>query len=183
MVETCCYFLRPRICHKAYRDYLCRCLRSSYLLLLIGWATGLIANGAADPDSLGGLLFVNTAKCLFGHWVIRQVIKIGLQDAWWWFRLVWKYGRFSNESYQYAFTVHWLGLLGTQLRAGVDVSAALAAMKGLISVSSYSCAIANAAQETQNGQTLSLALSQNSLLATPELEQVISTAEASGRIG
>lgn len=167
----------------AYKKQLGSKLRSSYLLLLIGWATGLIANGAADPGSLGGLFFVNTAKCLFGYWVIRQVIKIGLQDAWWWFRLIWKYGQLRNESYQYAFTVHWLGLLGTQLRAGVDVSTALAAMKGLIRVSSYSSAIANAVSETQNGQTLSLALSQNSLLATPELGQVIATAEASGRIG
>jgi type II secretory pathway component PulF len=106
-----------------------------------------------------------------------------LQDAWWWFRLVWKYGQFGNQSYQYAFTVYWLGLLGAQLRAGVEVSKALTAMKVLIPVSSYSCAITNAAHEIQNGQSLSLALSQNSLLTTPELEQVISTAEASGRIG
>jgi type II secretory pathway component PulF len=167
----------------AYKKQLGSKLRSSTLLLLIGWATGLIANGAADPDSLGALFVVNTAKCLFGYWVIRQVIKIGLQDAWWWFRLVWKYGQFGNQSYQYAFTVHWLGLLGTLLRAGVDVSTALTSMKGLIPVSSYSSAITNAAHETQNGETLSLALSQNSLLTTPTLEQVISTAEASGRIG
>ena len=167
----------------AYKKQLGSKLRSSYLLLLIGWATGLIANGAADPGSLGTLFFVNTAKCLFGYWVIRQVIKICFQDAWWWFRLIWKYGRYDSQSYQYAFTVHWLGLLGTQLRAGVDASTALTAMKGLIPESGYSSAIANAVRETQNGQTLSLSLSQNSLLATRELEQVISTAEASGKIG
>lgn len=167
----------------AYKKLLRSKLRSSYLLLLVGWATGLIANGAADPGSLGSLFFVNTAKCLFGYFVIRQVIKVCLQDAWWWFRLIWKYGRYSMQSYQYAFTVHWLGLLGTQLQAGVDASTALAAMKGLIPVSSYSSAIASAVRETQNGQSLSLALAQNSLLATPELEQLISTAEAGGKIG
>ncbi len=166
----------------AHKKLLSSKMRSAYLLLLVGWGSGMIANGVADPDSIGSLFLLNTAKCLVAYWILRQLLKMGLQDAWWWFRLVWKYGGRGSSNYQYAFIIHWLGLLGSQLRAGIDASTALTAMQGLIPVPAYRAAITNAACDTEKGRPLSVSLAQNDLLPNQELEQVFSAAEASGKI-
>jgi type II secretory pathway component PulF len=153
-----------------------------YLLLAIGWLAGSISAGAAEPARLVSILLLNSGKCLLTYYLIQLVSNLSLQSAWWWLGMAWKF-HWRRQAYQWSFTMHWLDLLGWQLAAGVDAATALKSMQGLISTPAYKHATAQAAIAVQNGQSLSTALASNGLLTNTALEQILVSAEASGKIG
>lgn len=152
-----------------------------YLLLAVGWLAGSISAGAAEPERLVSTLLLNSGKCLLTYYLIQLVSTLSLQSAWWWLGLAWRLG-WRRKAFQWSFTINWLGLLGWQLAAGVDAATALKSMQGLISTPAYRGATTQAVVAVQNGQSLSTALASSGLLPNAALEQILVSAEASGKI-
>jgi type II secretory pathway component PulF len=155
----------------------------TYFLLFIGWSVGMVLAIAESSEELGSVFFTNIAKCLIAYVIIQMIAKLCFKDSWWWMRQAWNFGGLKSKAYSLNFITHWLDLLGWQLAAGIDAASSLRAMQGLIPGSTYRSATGNAIKLVQNGQTLSVALSDSGLLPNVEIESVLVAAEASGKIG
>ena len=117
------------------------------------------------------------------YFVIRAIANLCFKDSWWWLQQFWNFGGLNTKVYRLSFVTQWLDLLARQLSAGVDASSALKAMQGLIRNAAYRKATSKALKLVQEGQSLSLALTESGLVPEGEIAGVLVAAEASGNLG
>jgi type II secretory pathway component PulF len=167
----------------ARRKQLASRLGTTYFLLFIGWSVAMVLAVADSSSELGTVFFINIGKCLLAYLVIRIIASLCFKDSWWWLQQFWNFGGLDTKVYRLSFVTQWLDLLARQLAAGVDASSSLKAMQGLIRNAAYRKAATKAIKLVQDGQSLSLALTESGLVPAGEIASVLVAAETSGNLG